>query len=35
MPPSRPDAAHLPFSVPAAEPGDYDWLMARTSLDKE
>jgi prepilin-type processing-associated H-X9-DG protein/prepilin-type N-terminal cleavage/methylation domain-containing protein len=35
MPLSRPDAAHLPFNVPAVEPGDYDWLMARTSLDKD
>jgi prepilin-type N-terminal cleavage/methylation domain-containing protein/prepilin-type processing-associated H-X9-DG protein len=35
QPPSRPDAAHLPFSVPSTEPTDFDWLMARTSLDNE
>jgi prepilin-type N-terminal cleavage/methylation domain-containing protein/prepilin-type processing-associated H-X9-DG protein len=32
-PPARPDAAHLPLAVPAAEQGDYDWLMARTTID--
>ena len=32
-PPSRPGAAHLPFPVPAAERGDYDWLMERTTID--
>jgi prepilin-type processing-associated H-X9-DG protein len=32
QPPSRPDAAHLPFPVPPAERADFDWLMARTSL---
>jgi prepilin-type processing-associated H-X9-DG protein len=31
-PPARPDAAHLPFAVPAAERADFDWLMARTTL---
>jgi prepilin-type N-terminal cleavage/methylation domain-containing protein/prepilin-type processing-associated H-X9-DG protein len=29
----RPDAAHLPFPVPPSERADYDWLMARTSID--
>jgi prepilin-type N-terminal cleavage/methylation domain-containing protein/prepilin-type processing-associated H-X9-DG protein len=33
QPPARPDAAHLPFQVPAAERGDYDWLMDRTTLE--
>ena len=33
QPPARPDAAHLPFPVPAAERGDYDWLMDRTTLE--
>ena len=32
-PPARPDAAHLPFPVPAAERADFDWLMERTTLD--
>jgi prepilin-type N-terminal cleavage/methylation domain-containing protein/prepilin-type processing-associated H-X9-DG protein len=32
-PPSRPDAAGLPFSVPAPEVGDFDWLMDHTSID--
>ena len=32
QPASRPDAAHLPFYVPAAEQGDFDWLMARLSV---
>ena len=32
-PPARPDAAHLPFSVPAAEQADYEWLMDRTTID--
>ena len=30
-PPARPDAAHLPFAIPPAEQGDFDWLMAHTS----
>jgi prepilin-type N-terminal cleavage/methylation domain-containing protein/prepilin-type processing-associated H-X9-DG protein len=34
-PPAAPDAAHLPFPVPAAERADYDWLMARTTIDSE
>ena len=34
-PPARPDAAHLPFLVPAAERADFDWLMARTTIDSE
>lgn len=33
QPPARPDSAHLPFGVPLAERGDFDWLMQRTSLD--
>jgi prepilin-type N-terminal cleavage/methylation domain-containing protein/prepilin-type processing-associated H-X9-DG protein len=32
-PPPRPDAAHLPFNVPAAEQGDFDWLMDRMSTE--
>jgi prepilin-type N-terminal cleavage/methylation domain-containing protein/prepilin-type processing-associated H-X9-DG protein len=32
-PPARPDAAHLPIAIPAAEQGDFDWLMAHTSVD--
>lgn len=32
-PAPRPDSAHLPFSVPLTERGDFDWLMARTTLD--
>jgi prepilin-type N-terminal cleavage/methylation domain-containing protein/prepilin-type processing-associated H-X9-DG protein len=32
-PAPRPDAAHLPFPVPPAGRVDYDWLMARTTLD--
>ena len=32
-PPARPDAAHLPFPVPAAERADFDWLMERTTID--
>jgi prepilin-type processing-associated H-X9-DG protein len=35
MPPARPDAAHLPFPVTASERADYDWLMARTSVESE
>jgi len=31
-PPARPDAAHLPFPVPAAEAGDFEWLMQRTTV---
>ena len=34
-PPSQPDAAHLPFSVPPTERADYDWLMARTTIDSD
>jgi prepilin-type N-terminal cleavage/methylation domain-containing protein/prepilin-type processing-associated H-X9-DG protein len=33
-PPSRPDAAPLPFAVPPARRGDYDWLMVRTSVER-
>ena len=32
-PPSRPDAAHLPFQVPSTERGDYYWLMERTTIE--
>jgi prepilin-type processing-associated H-X9-DG protein len=31
-PPAKPDAAPLPFPVPANERSDYDWLMQRTTL---
>jgi prepilin-type N-terminal cleavage/methylation domain-containing protein/prepilin-type processing-associated H-X9-DG protein len=31
QPSARPDGAGLPFSIPAAERGDFDWLMARMS----
>ena len=30
QPPSRPDAAHLPFLIPTGQTGDFDWLMAHT-----
>ena len=33
QPPAQPDAAHLPFPVPVSERGDFDWLMARTSVE--
>jgi prepilin-type N-terminal cleavage/methylation domain-containing protein/prepilin-type processing-associated H-X9-DG protein len=32
-PAARPDAAHLPFYIPAAEQGDFDWLMDRMSTE--
>jgi prepilin-type N-terminal cleavage/methylation domain-containing protein/prepilin-type processing-associated H-X9-DG protein len=32
-PAARPESAHLPFNVPVGETADFDWLMARTSLD--
>jgi prepilin-type processing-associated H-X9-DG protein len=32
-PPARPDAAHLPLPVPAAEDADFEWLMERTTID--
>jgi prepilin-type processing-associated H-X9-DG protein len=32
-PPSRPDAAHLPFPVPATERADFYWLMERTTIE--
>jgi prepilin-type N-terminal cleavage/methylation domain-containing protein/prepilin-type processing-associated H-X9-DG protein len=32
-PPARPDAAHLPFNVPANARADFDWLMERTTID--
>lgn len=35
QPPARPDAARLPFLIPAQERGDHDWLMARTSRDTD
>jgi prepilin-type processing-associated H-X9-DG protein len=31
-PPPRPDAAALPFPVPASERSDYEWLMHRTTI---
>lgn len=34
-PPSRPDAALLPFRPPAPEQADFDWLMQRTSVDTD
>lgn len=30
-PPARPDAARLPFYIPQAEQGDFEWLMHRMS----
>jgi prepilin-type N-terminal cleavage/methylation domain-containing protein/prepilin-type processing-associated H-X9-DG protein len=33
QPPPRPEAAHLPFGLPAGELTDFNWLMARTSLE--
>jgi prepilin-type processing-associated H-X9-DG protein len=30
-PPPRPDAAGLPFRIPEAERGDFEWLLERTS----
>ena len=32
-PAGRPDAAHLPFYIPAAEQGDFNWLMDRMSTE--
>ena len=32
--PSRPDGAHLPFRIPAAETADFDWLMEKTSIEQ-
>ena len=32
-PPPRPDAARLPFGVPVAEEGDFEWLMDRMSTE--
>jgi prepilin-type processing-associated H-X9-DG protein len=32
-PPARPDAAHLPFAIPPAEQGDFDWLMGHMGED--
>jgi len=34
-PPARPDAAHLPFAVPATERADFYWLMQRTTIDSK
>jgi prepilin-type N-terminal cleavage/methylation domain-containing protein/prepilin-type processing-associated H-X9-DG protein len=31
QPAARPDAARLPFYIPSAERGDFEWLMARMS----
>ena len=33
-PPTRPDAAGLPFAVSTAEDDDFDWLMEHTSLTR-
>jgi prepilin-type N-terminal cleavage/methylation domain-containing protein/prepilin-type processing-associated H-X9-DG protein len=32
--PSQPDGARLPFSIPSAETGDFDWLMDKTSIER-
>jgi prepilin-type N-terminal cleavage/methylation domain-containing protein/prepilin-type processing-associated H-X9-DG protein len=32
-PPALPDAAHLPFPVPASDLRDYEWLMYRTTIE--
>jgi prepilin-type N-terminal cleavage/methylation domain-containing protein/prepilin-type processing-associated H-X9-DG protein len=32
-PPGQPDVAHLPFPVPVTGRADFDWLMARTTID--
>ena len=32
-PPALPDAAHLPFPVPASDLPDYEWLMYRTTIE--
>jgi prepilin-type N-terminal cleavage/methylation domain-containing protein/prepilin-type processing-associated H-X9-DG protein len=34
-PPGRPDAAGLPCRIPTQELGDFQWLMARTSIHEE
>lgn len=34
-PAPKPDAARLPFRVPARESGDFEWLMDRTSIDND
>lgn len=34
QPPARPDAANLPFRIPAADLADFEWLMERTSMDE-
>jgi prepilin-type processing-associated H-X9-DG protein len=31
-PPSRPEAAALPFHISEADDADYEWLMDRTSI---
>jgi prepilin-type N-terminal cleavage/methylation domain-containing protein/prepilin-type processing-associated H-X9-DG protein len=33
--PARPGAAHLPFTVPISQTGDFDWLMERTTVDTD
>jgi len=32
-PAPRPDAARLPFDIPASEQGDFEWLMDRMSIE--
>ena len=34
-PPPRPDGAGLPFSIPVAERGDFDWLTTRMSTETQ
>ena len=33
--PARPDGASLPFKLPRSEWKDYDWLLERTSVDRD
>ena len=32
-PAPRPDAAELPFTIPANQRGDFYWLLSRTSVE--
>ena len=34
-PPCRPGSAYLPINVPVAEQDDFEWLMERTSVDRD
>jgi len=34
-PAAKPDAARLPFTVPASEQADFRWLMSHTSVEEE